>query len=96
MVLLTITPATCHALGFRARLQGDTTSAVVGEPDLSHPVEGDPISHSQLVDLSSYLKSHESELKNEQDVSADLETLLKGARIYAPPPAPKPAKVGSP
>lgn len=56
------------------------------EPILEEPKIGNPISHGQVVDLSKQMKDQELE-------PCRLETLLKGSRIYIPPPPAKPEPV---
>lgn len=56
------------------------------EPILKDPKVGNPISHGQVVDLSKQMKDQGME-------PCRLETLLKGSRIYIPPPPPKPEPV---
>lgn len=57
-----------------------------GEPKLSSPAVGNPISHGQIIDLSQDMQS--KGLK-----PGRLEDLLKGVRAYVPPPPPKPEPV---
>lgn len=64
------------------RREGNAAS----EPTLSNPRIGNPISHGQVVDLSQKMKAQKLQ-------PCSLEDLLKGARIYLPPPAPKPELV---
>lgn len=52
------------------------------EPTLENPKVGNPISHGQVIDLSRQLKA-------EKISSYTLEGLLKGARVYIPPPPQK-------
>ncbi|KUI61548.1 hypothetical protein VP1G_08733 [Cytospora mali] len=59
---------------------------VQDEPSLDEPEVGKPISHGQIVHLWKQLKAHHGG-------SFSLETLLRGARIYVPPPPPKPEPV---
>lgn len=56
------------------------------EPTLLSPRIGNPISHGQVVKLSQNMKA-----RNLQP--CHLEELLKGARVYIPPPPPKPEPV---
>ncbi|KAK0114763.1 hypothetical protein ONS95_014247 [Cadophora gregata] len=58
-------------------------SNALGEPTLSNPRIGNPISHGQIVDLSQNMKAQKLR-------PYLLEELLKGARMYNPPPPPKP------
>ena len=56
------------------------------EPSLLNPKLGNPISHGQVIDLSRKLKA--------QNLSpSNLDTLLRGARIYVPTRPPKPEQV---
>lgn len=58
------------------------------DPSLSNPQIGNLISHGQVIDLWK-----ETESQNLRSYS--LENLLKGSRVYNPPPPPKPEPVGS-
>ncbi|SZE99623.1 unnamed protein product [Blumeria hordei] len=55
------------------------------EPDLSMPKVGNPISHHQIIALSTALRSCENQLYC-------LEDLLRGSKIYMPPPPVEPEK----
>lgn len=68
---------------------GEKTAEAQAEPSLETPKIGNPISHGQVVDLSKQMKPQGLE-------PCRLETLLKGARIYIPPPPPKPEPVSRP
>ena len=68
-----------------AAIQGSKST----EPSLSNPKVGNPISHGQVIDLSKELKSRGISPRT-------LELLLRGARVYIPPPKPKPEPVSSP
>ena len=52
------------------------------EPLMSNPKVGNPISHGQVVDISRDLKARRIQPNS-------LEALLKGSRVYVPPPSPK-------
>lgn len=58
------------------------------QPTLESPRIGNPISHGQVVDISKQMKEGGME-------PCRLEILLKGSRIYVPPPPPKPEPVSS-
>ncbi|KAK1492494.1 hypothetical protein CTAM01_09911 [Colletotrichum tamarilloi] len=58
-------------------------TAKAEEPTLGDYVIGDPITHSQILDLWKSLKTEGIE-------GFGLEGLLRGARVYTPPPPPKP------
>ncbi|KAF2152676.1 hypothetical protein K461DRAFT_256721 [Myriangium duriaei CBS 260.36] len=92
MVFLTITPATLRALKARAAHTGSDVLEKDGEPKLSKAAVGDPISHSQLIDLSKSLKEYQCSIDSNIDCACGLEMLLKGAKVYVPPPEEKPAK----
>ncbi|PSR80475.1 endoplasmic reticulum-based factor for assembly of V-ATPase-domain-containing protein [Coniella lustricola] len=83
MVLLTMTHSIVEALQIRDKITSPDTPAVEGEPPLDEPAVGQPITHSQILDLCTSLQGH--------GVSEySLESLLSGARVYIPPPPPKP------
>lgn len=95
MVLLTMTPAIvaavrrCETLADpeqMRKLQPD------GEPHLSDPAPGKPVSHAQLIDISDFLKLSDSS----DETAAALNDLLRGSSIYTPPPKPKPEPVSTP
>jgi hypothetical protein len=53
-----------------------------GEPTLSNPKIGNPISHGQVIDLWKKLTAGSSPARA-------LDSLLQGTRVYIPPPQPK-------
>ncbi len=57
------------------------------QPELTHPAVGRAISHGQVVDLWKSLEAA-------GHAQYTLESLLKGSRVYVPPPAAKPEPVG--
>ncbi|KAL1615589.1 hypothetical protein SLS56_011759 [Neofusicoccum ribis] len=98
MVLLTMTPAIAAAV---ARCEALASSEQMhklqpdGEPQLSDPAPGRPISHAQLIDISDFLKARADHHSADDDGPAEaaptaLNDLLRGSRIYTPPPKPKP------
>ena len=58
------------------------------EPSLLHPAIGMPISHGQIIDLSTTLRS-------QGHTSYTLEKLLLGSKVFIPPPPPEPEQVWS-
>lgn len=93
MVLLTMTPTIVEGLELRGTtiipgIEEDKDSSKGNDPSLDDPAVGNPISHGQIVELWRELKLH-----SDDGVKFTLENLLKGARIYVPPPPPKPEKV---
>jgi hypothetical protein len=92
MVLFTTTPALVEAL---EKLQcnlhdskaleedGDKSDT---EPSISEPKVGKPISHGQVLDIH-------RQLKKQGVAPYHLEFLLKGSKVYIPPPPPKPEPV---
>lgn len=72
--------------GNTADSEAKTDCDVTTEPILSNPRIGNPISHGQVVDLSQKMKAQTLQ-------PCRLEDLLKGVRMYIPPPAPKPEPV---
>lgn len=96
MVLLTITPLILEALkrvdASDHRPDFEAHSDYAEETTESPPVEpqlGNPLTHGQIIDLSRSLKASGHE-------RYALEVLLKGCRIYVPPPKPKPEPVRFP
>ncbi|EFX05226.1 hypothetical protein CMQ_3295 [Grosmannia clavigera kw1407] len=67
-------------------------TASSSEPSLDAPAVGKPISHGQVVDLWEILKRNEStdEATDAAAAPTTLEALLVGAKVYVPPPSPKP------
>ena len=97
MVLLTITPAAKAALVEYCRRQKDVDEGYSDEAKercekLSTAEIGNPIEHHELVDISKYLLQETSGAAKEWR----LDTLLKGANVYQPPPPPKPEKASTP
>lgn len=110
MVLLTMTPGIARALSrvedafpeSHAQLQKPS------EPSLALPAPGNPVSHSQLIDLSKLVKqlpkdepisSHkDDQIQSPSAASEDVETprtlaaLLHNSTLYSPPPPPKPTQ----
>jgi hypothetical protein len=92
MVLLTMTPRIVRAL---SRVQDALPEAYAKlqsppEATLAEPKAGNPISHSQLIDLSKLLK--QLPVQDETTTTATpttLNTLLLNTHIYTPPPPPK-------
>jgi hypothetical protein len=74
--------------------QGDSVKTMTSknkqsnEPSLSNPKLGNPISHGQVIGLSRQLKAQGLSPRN-------LGVLVRGARVYVPPPPPKPEPVGA-
>ena len=89
MVLLTLTPAAKSAVELYNQLSDQNQHELLNDPSLSEPAVGAPVSHAQLIQVARFLR--ESQLENKNDFRLD--TLLKGANIYVPPPKPKPQPV---
>lgn len=68
--------------GIRGRDSG------LDDPLLQNPKLGNPISHGQIIDLWKRLKGRGTRPRT-------LDSLLKGSRIYHPPPKPKPEPVST-
>jgi TMEM199 family protein len=81
MVLLTTTP---HILSAISSLSPSSLSSLHNSNHSLPPSPGAPIEHSTLLALSRLLKDSSS--------SYTLNTLLRSAHPYIPPPAPKPRK----
>lgn len=58
------------------------------EPSLSSPKLGNPISHGQVIELWNDLKTRSPHPRT-------LDSLLRGSRVYNPPPKPKPSQVSA-
>lgn len=92
MVLLTMTAASvaavqeCIKLGLENVIEPKSTA----EASLKDPGVGKPISHGQLIDISRHLKNR-YQTANEEGLQAPyhLDELLRGSKIYIPPPPPK-------
>lgn len=102
MVLLTATPGIISAIK-ALPLTAREELSLAETPSLN-----DPISHEQLISIARRLSSHPSRSTNtgEEDDAAEtvdsptcegskytLNSLLRGAKLYIPPPPPKPAPV---
>lgn len=89
MVLITMTDAIVQALEHLGIQSGPVEDVVrkevqriAREPSLSGPAIGKPVSHGQVIDISRQLKSRGHS-------SYHLDILLRGSRVYIPPPPPK-------
>jgi hypothetical protein len=91
MVLLTMTLAIVRAIAAGREIADEafTKLQTPSEPSLADPEVGNPISHSQLIDISKLLKQHPPADKKDIKLDYHLNTLLKGSKIYIPPPPPK-------
>ncbi|KAG5998626.1 hypothetical protein E4U54_002147 [Claviceps lovelessii] len=91
MVLLTMTPAIVDGLqtvdvsAGAAAVAEETSQTQTSEPSLRDPAVGNPISHGQILDLWKTLSTGHG-----HQASPSLEQLLRGSRVYSPPPPPKP------
>ncbi|RDL33890.1 uncharacterized protein BP5553_08258 [Venustampulla echinocandica] len=65
------------------RIKGGATTTGQAEASLENPKVGNPISHGQVIDLSKQLKAYNLS-------PSSLDVLLRGARVYVPPPPSKP------
>lgn len=93
MVLLTITPSVVEGLEIRNELaiapsESESTEAR-NELSLKAPAPGKPVSHSQILELW-------KNLRDGGQTEYTLEKLLRGTRVYIPPPPPKPEPVSLP
>jgi hypothetical protein len=101
MVLLTMTPAIVRAVSRAAVTTPDEFAMLQrpSEPVLADAKAGNPISHSQLIDLAKLLTSvsydttpaAEAQQNSQGDgvIPTTLDTLLRGSNVYTPPPPPK-------
>ncbi|KAL8406660.1 hypothetical protein RB596_005221 [Gaeumannomyces avenae] len=85
MVLLTITAPMLEAIHeWRDRAPDeDLPQQADGEPSLSDPAVGKPISHAQIIELRNGLREKGCD-------SFSLERLLVGSTVFVPPPPQKP------
>ncbi|KAK7512978.1 endoplasmic reticulum-based factor for assembly of V-ATPase-domain-containing protein [Phyllosticta citriasiana] len=102
MVLLIMTPAIVAAVHKCLDLADSEQTRKLqppSEPSLSEPELGKPISHGQLIDISDFLKARSNTPDDGNDQPVDenqnqsqfhLNDLLRGSRVYIPPPKPKP------
>ena len=98
MVRLTMTPAIKRAI-VQLQKYGYAQGAVGDEPPLDHPIEGDPITHGQIIEISKKLKQLTEEKQSdsiEEAVSYHLDDLLRGSKVYVEPPKPKVEPVPKP
>ena len=95
MVLLTMTAGAVRAIAEAREAAAEELAELQrpDEPSLAAPAEGKPVSHSQLIDLSRLLKKHDIKVaekaEEEEPVVYSLDYLLKGSKVYIPPPPPK-------
>jgi hypothetical protein len=95
MVLLTVTPSIARAITEAHKIAGDEFEKIhlPDEPLLADAEAGKPISHSQLIQLSRLLKENADKIAHaegeQEEVVCTLDSLLKGSKIYIPPPPPK-------
>jgi hypothetical protein len=66
--------------------QNQKQASTTAEPSVSDPKVGNPISHGQVIDIS-------KQMRTEALQPSRLEELLRGSRVYIPPPKPKPEPV---
>ncbi|KAG8628967.1 hypothetical protein KVT40_002832 [Elsinoe batatas] len=90
MVLLTVTETAREAIKVYHEHFEDTKWSD-DEPDLTNTAVGNPVSHSQLVQISDGFRKGTS-ADYTPSTTFDLESLLRGARIYVAPPKPKAEK----
>lgn len=89
MVLLTLTSASKAAVEryriVRAGKKDDSNKTLDKLRDLEI---GSPIQHEDLVQISTYLRHNDREIDSNSSVWR-LDTLLRGASVYRPPPQQK-------
>ena len=98
MVLLTVTPAAGTAIEEYVKLRRSNAESAEESEEwlrtLSETQVGSQIDHGDLLRISKFLVGNCRE--NDKTTTAKewrLETLLRGASIYQPPPPPKPEPV---
>lgn len=86
MVILTMSHPIVEAIHTRNEVVLAERPAPEADPSLQIPAVGKPISHGQIVELWNDLRAHGHD-------KFSLEYLLRGSRVYIPPPPPKPETV---
>lgn len=87
MVLLTMNTSVVEAIKAIQPMNNDGDQLRRdGEPSLEEPAVGNPIAHGQVVEVW-------KRLRDAGNAEYSLEALLRGAKVYVPPPKPKQAKV---
>jgi hypothetical protein len=90
MVLLTMSAGVVAALNEQPLSTTGANDMETELPSLAEPAVGNPIAHSQIIDLWKRCGTSED---SKTDYS--LEKLLQGSQVYIPPPPPKPEPVGA-
>lgn len=87
MVLLTMTPAIVRALSRAEDISPEEFGKLQlpSEPSLAGPQPGNPISHSQLIDLSKLLKKHASATSTGENQEEEPVSPTKGAEAESAP-----------
>jgi hypothetical protein len=84
MVFLAMTPALVEVV--QLYVEKSASNPVDNEPLLQDPAEGNPISHSQIIEISKWISSSDGKSHfSGNTVPTRLNDLLKGCRIYQPP-----------
>lgn len=92
MVLLTVTASAKAAIAEHSRLQAEPNNEVEADSQvepLHNAAVGSPIDHSVLIKLSTVLLNECRRNPEAAGRAWTLDTLLKGADVYQPPPPPK-------
>ena len=94
MVRLTITEAMVMAIDFcrENKVQGWPLEQIEGEPLLDNSLQiGGPITHGQVIALSKCLQQQHqgAAVTKSPAVTYDLNSLLRGSKVYVGPPKPK-------
>jgi len=91
MVRLTMSTAMVAAINHLSKTKEAAAPAITSpdEPSLEDPAVGKPITHSQIMAISRALR----EITDPADRQYDLDSLLRGSRVYIDPPKPKPEPV---
>jgi len=96
MVLLAMTPAVAEVVQLYLDHAPDAQS-LTDDPSLNAAAEGNPISHSQLIEISRYLNADAGKLylaptAGGRSRPSRLSDLLRGCSIYIQPRPPKPTQ----
>ena len=95
MVLLTLTAAARAAVDEYCKLNIEHEEYKQRVKRVSDIELGSPIQHNDLIEISESLVENCQTQSNDHNSAREwrLETLLKGALVYQPPPTPKPEPV---
>lgn len=96
MVLLTMTPALVDVVKLYLEHASTIERGQQDQVSLEEPREGKPISHAQVITISKWLSSRQSDSReSNQNLPRRLDGLLKGCRVYQAPKVEPKEQVGN-